>query len=58
MTIRGAMADDMDRLQGVWTMCFIAPVRDQNGRKVLGCDRSMIDTKKFGRERLVSTIVE
>ena len=58
MTLQGTMADDIDGLQGVWTMCFIVPTRDQNGRQVLCCDRSMIDTKKFGRERLVSTPVE
>jgi len=56
MTIRGAMADDMDGLQCAWTMCFIAPTRDQNGRAVLCCDRCMIDPKKFGRDRLLRLI--
>ena len=57
MTIRGAMADDMDGLQCAWTMCFIAPTRDQNGRAVLCCDRCMIDPKKFGRDRLVCEFI-
>jgi hypothetical protein len=53
MTIAGAMADDMDALQGVWAMNFFSPIRDEKGRKVTCCDRSMIDPKKYGRERLV-----
>lgn len=56
MTLQGAMADDLPYLEGAWQLNYMTPVRDLKGRKILCCDRSLIDPQRFGRDRLLRQI--